>query len=471
MSVYRTPEERFTELRGFPFAPNFVEQDGLRLHYLDEGAGDPVLCLHGEPTWSFLYRKMIPVLVGAGRVVAPDYFGFGRSDKPVEVGWYSFDRHHGSILRLVEELDLRGLTVVVQDWGGPIGLRLAVEHPERVERLVIMNTGIGGGRPPSETWLRFRDLVRAAGGDFQAGRLIRTSAVRGLADEVVAAYDAPFPIPESKAGVLAFPEQVPTEPEHSNTAPLMAIRAALRSWQKPALVLFGDSDPIFAPRVAERIAEWIPGALPAELIEHAGHSSRRTRASKRLNGSPASSERGRKQERSNPPCNSLLLGISALSRDKRLKPTPAQWSRVALRSENSRPPLQDPAPPRRPRHSDRRDLPAPRRRSRSPWLNQAELRASSGARPPGAKHSAWPEHDFRSGRYRLACPPARRAPRPPLRGRGPDATAVARLKPSNKLLQGKAGRSRYEKCQLPPAPYSFRIRRLTTIRWTSSGPS
>jgi haloalkane dehalogenase len=153
----------------------------------------------------------------------------------------------------------------------PIGLRLAVEHPERVDRLVIMNTGVGGGRPPSETWLRFREVVRAAGGDFQAGRLIRTSAVRGLADDVVAAYDAPFPVPESKAGILAFPELVPTDPEHPNTAPLMAIREALSSWEKPALVLFGDSDPIFAPRVAERIAEWIPGALPAELIANAGH--------------------------------------------------------------------------------------------------------------------------------------------------------------------------------------------------------
>ncbi len=270
--AYRTPDERFERLPGFPWAPRYLEQDGLRMHYLDEGDGDPVLCLHGEPTWSFLYRKMLPVLAAAGsRVVAPDYFGFGRSDKPIDVGWYTFDRHYGSTRRLVEELDLRGLTVVVQDWGGPIGLRLAVEHPNRVDRLVIMNTGLGGGRPPSETWLRFRDVVRAAGGDFQAGRLIRTSAVRGLTDDVVAAYDAPFPVPESKAGALAFPEQVPTDPDHPNTAPLMAIRAALAAWEKPALVLFGDSDPIFTPRVAERIAAWIPGALPTELIANAGH--------------------------------------------------------------------------------------------------------------------------------------------------------------------------------------------------------
>jgi haloalkane dehalogenase len=270
-SIYRTPADRFEGLPDFPFAPHFLDQDGLRMHYLDEGEGDPVLCLHGEPTWSFLYRKMIPGLSAVARVVAPDYFGFGRSDKPTDSGWYSFDRHCASIVRLVEELDLQRVTVVVQDWGGPIGLRLAVEQPERVARLVILNTGIGGGRAPSETWLRFRDVVRAAGGDFQPGRLIRTSAVRGLADDVLAAYDAPFPTPESKAGALAFPEHVPTEPDHPNTAPLMAIREALASWKKPVLVVFGDSDPIFAPSVAERIAEWIPGAAPAELVANAGH--------------------------------------------------------------------------------------------------------------------------------------------------------------------------------------------------------
>jgi haloalkane dehalogenase len=271
MSVYRTPDSRFGGLPDFPFEPRYLDQDGLRMHYLDEGTGDPVLCLHGEPTWSFLYRKMIPPLAKVARVVAPDYFGFGRSDKPTDVDWYTYDRHSASILRLVEELDLRGLTVVVQDWGGPIGLRLAVEQRGRVERLVIMNTGVGGGRAPSEAWLRFRDVVRAAGGDFQPGRLIRTSAVRGLGDEVMAAYDAPFPTAESKAGALAFPEHVPTEPDHPNTVALMAVREALKAWEKPALILFGDSDPIFGPEVAESIARLIPGALPAETIRNAGH--------------------------------------------------------------------------------------------------------------------------------------------------------------------------------------------------------
>jgi haloalkane dehalogenase len=271
VSVYRTPPERFEGLPDFPFTPHFVDQDGLRMHYLDEGTGDPVLCLHGEPTWSYLYRKMIPGLAAAARVVAPDYFGFGRSDKPTNIGWYTFDRQCASILRLVEELDLSRLTLVMQDWGGPIGLRLAVEQPDRVARLVILNTGVSGGRPPSETWLRFRDLVRTAGGDFQPGRLIRRGAVRDLAEDVANAYDAPFPTPESKAGALAFAELVPTEPEHPNTAPLLAIREALRTWDKPALVLFGDSDPIFAPEVAHAISRLIPGALPAEIVSNAGH--------------------------------------------------------------------------------------------------------------------------------------------------------------------------------------------------------
>jgi haloalkane dehalogenase len=271
VEAYRTPDERFEELPGYPFAPRYLDYDGLRLHYLDEGDGPPVLLLHGEPTWAYLYRKVIPELAPSCRAIAPDYLGFGRSDKPRRLEDYTYDLHVDTIRRLVAELDLRDLTIVVQDWGGPIGLRLAVEQPERVARLVIMNTGVGGGRPPSEEWLRFRAFVRRVGTELVPGRMIRISCVQPLADEVEEAYNAPFPVAESKAGILAFPELVPTEPEHPNTEPLLRVRAALERWEKPVLVLFGDSDPIFPPRVAERIAELIPGALEPEIVAGAGH--------------------------------------------------------------------------------------------------------------------------------------------------------------------------------------------------------
>jgi haloalkane dehalogenase len=271
VTPYRTPDDRFEGLPGWDFEPNYLEQDGLRMHWVDEGAGDPVLLLHGEPTWGYLYRKLIPTLAGAARIVAPDYFGFGRSDKPVEREWYSYDAHCASIARFVQELDLTRLTVVVQDWGGPIGLRLAVEHPERVARLVILNTGVGAGRAPSEEWLRFRARVRRVGADLQPGRLIRVSCARELPDDVEAAYDAPFPNPESKTGVLMFPELVPTEPDHPSAPAMLAVRDALTRWAKPALVLFSDTDPIFSPRVAERFSQLIPGALPAETVANAGH--------------------------------------------------------------------------------------------------------------------------------------------------------------------------------------------------------
>jgi haloalkane dehalogenase len=271
VEAYRTPDERFEHLPGYPFPPQYVDYDGLRLHYLDEGAGPPVLLLHGEPTWSYLYRTLIPELTPTCRAIAPDYLGFGRSDKPLRIGDYTYDLHVDSIRRLVEELDLGDLTIVVQDWGGPIGLRLAVEQPERVARLVVMNTGIGAGRPPSEEWLRFRAFVRRVGDELVPGRLIRISCIQPLAEEVEEAYNAPWPVPESKAGILAFPELVPTEPEHPNTQPLVRVRAALERWEKPVLVLFSDSDPIFSPRVARQIAELIPGALEPEIVAGAGH--------------------------------------------------------------------------------------------------------------------------------------------------------------------------------------------------------
>jgi haloalkane dehalogenase len=271
MDAYRTPDERFDGLPGWELAPRYLEQDGLRMHYVDEGAGAPVLLLHGEPTWSYLYRKLIPILARGSRVLAPDYFGFGRSDKPTAAGWYSYDGHYRSMERFAEELDLRGATVVVQDWGGPIGLRLAVEHPERFDRIVVMNTGIFAGRAPSEEWLRFRDLVRRVGAELRPGQLVRISCVTDPGDDVIAGYEAPFPVPESKAGALAFPELVPTEPDHPSAAAMLEVREKLARWEKPALVLFSDSDPIFSPRVGERFAELIPGALPAETVEAAGH--------------------------------------------------------------------------------------------------------------------------------------------------------------------------------------------------------
>jgi haloalkane dehalogenase len=241
------------------------------MHYLDEGDGPPVLLLHGEPTWSYLYRKIIPELTPVARAIAPDYFGFGRSDKPLRLEDYTYDFQTGSIVRLVEELDLRELTVVVQDWGGPIGLRLAVEHPDRVARLVIMNTGIGGGRAPSEEWLRFRDWMHRLGTEIVPGRLVQLSAIQPISDEVVEAYSAPWPVPESKAGVLAFPGLVPISPDHPDTRAHLAVREQLGHWEKPALVLFSDSDPIFSPRHAERIAAHIPGALEPEIVAGAGH--------------------------------------------------------------------------------------------------------------------------------------------------------------------------------------------------------
>jgi len=256
-------------LPDYPFAPHWLEIGTERMHYVDEGHGDPVLLLHGEPTSSFLWRKIIPQL--PGRVVAPDLIGFGRSDKPEDVGWYSYDRHVDSVARLVQELDLTGLTLVVHDWGGPIGLRVAVEHPERVDRLVLLNTGIGGGSAPSERWLRFREVVRELGGALDIGRLVEAGTAQGLDDDVRAAYDAPFPTPESKAGALAFPEMVPTEPEHPNTAPMNKVRDALRKWDKPALVVWGAEDTILPDGIARAMVELIPGARGPVLLDGASH--------------------------------------------------------------------------------------------------------------------------------------------------------------------------------------------------------
>ena len=268
--VYRTPDERFADLPGFDFEPRYLEQGGLRMHYFDEGAGDPVLLLHGEPTWSYLYRKVIPELTASHRCLAPDYFGFGRSDKPTDPAFYTYDNHVASIARLVDALDLRDITLVVQDWGGPIGFRFAVEHADRIARLVVLNTGIGA-RAPNEEWLRFQAFMRRVGTDIVAGQLVRLTLVQPAGDDVVAGYDAPFPVPESRVGVVQFPEEVPTAGDHPNAAKMIAVRDALRSLDRPALVLFGARDAIFTRRAAEAMAELLPGAELDPPVEGAGH--------------------------------------------------------------------------------------------------------------------------------------------------------------------------------------------------------
>jgi haloalkane dehalogenase len=269
--VVRTPDERFQDLPGFGFEPHWYDADGLRLHYLDEGSGDPVVCFHGEPTWAFLYRKMVPPLVDSGsRVIAPDYAGFGRSDKPTDRRWYSYDRHVELVSDLLGALDLRDATVVVQDWGGPIGLRWAVENADRVARLVILNTGLFTGRV-SKGFLAWREFAER-NPDLPVGFVIQGATTTELPADVVAGYEAPFPTPESKAGAAQFPLLVPTSEDDPGADEMRAVADALSHWEKPALVAFSDSDPVFPfPRSGDAFCERIPGAGDQVRIEGAAH--------------------------------------------------------------------------------------------------------------------------------------------------------------------------------------------------------
>lgn len=269
--VLRTPDERFDGLPGYPFPPRYLEIDGLRIHRVDEGDGSPIVLFHGEPTWSFLYRKMIPPLVAAGhRCIAPDYPGFGRSDKPTDPDFYTYDRHVAIMRSLLEELDVRGATAVVQDWGGPIGLRCAVEMPDRFDRLVIMNTGLFTGRPPSEGFMKWRRFVERTP-DLPIGFVMARSAVTAWPEDVLAAYEAPYPDSSYKTGAHMFPLIVPIDEDGPGVAAMQSVVRALREWTRPALVCFATDDPIFTPATGERFVSMIPGAGPLELVENAGH--------------------------------------------------------------------------------------------------------------------------------------------------------------------------------------------------------
>ena len=270
MDVFRTPDERFAGLPGYEFEPRYVQVDGLRLHYLDEGEGDPIVCFHGEPTWSYLYRKMIPPLVAGGhRVIAPDYVGFGRSDKPTDRSWYTYDRHVELMTALLDDVGVRDATVAVQDWGGPIGLRWATENPHRAERLVIMNTGLFAGQV-NEAFMAWRNFAER-NPDLPVGFVIQGATATDVPQEVIDAYEAPWPDPESKAGPAQFPMLVPISEDAPGATEMTAARERLGDWQRPALVCFSDSDPIFPPKVGQRFVDLIPGARELVVIEGAAH--------------------------------------------------------------------------------------------------------------------------------------------------------------------------------------------------------
>ncbi|HEX8101736.1 MAG TPA: haloalkane dehalogenase [Solirubrobacteraceae bacterium] len=267
----RTPDELLQGLPDFPYEPRFRQVDGLRLAHVDEGDGAPVVMWHGEPTWSFLWRKVLPPVRDAGhRVILPDLVGFGRSDKPMDIGYYTYDQHVAMAATLLEDLDIRGATFVVHDWGGPIGLRLAVEHPDRVERLVIMDTGLWtGSQPMSDAWQQFAAFVERTE-DLPIGFLVRGACATDPGDEVIAGYDAPFPSVASKAGARAFPALIPQQPDAPGAAEGRAVLEALERDPRPKLVLWADGDPVLPLAVGERFAARI-GAPAPEVIPGASH--------------------------------------------------------------------------------------------------------------------------------------------------------------------------------------------------------
>jgi haloalkane dehalogenase len=269
--VVRTPEDALQGLPDFPFQSHYREVNGVRLAHLDEGEGAPIFFMHGEPTWSFLWRKVIGPVRDAGyRCIAPDLAGFGRSDKPTDIEWYSYDRHVELMAALLEELDLQHATMVVHDWGGPIGLRLAVEHPQRIERLVILDTGLfTGHQRMSAAWIAFRDFVERTE-DLPVGFLVKGGCKGDPGEEVIAAYDAPFPNAAAKAGTRAFPLMVPQTPQAPGAAAGQQVLEQLREDRRPTLMLWADSDPVLPLSTGERFAAAI-GREPPRTIADAGH--------------------------------------------------------------------------------------------------------------------------------------------------------------------------------------------------------
>ncbi len=279
MKALRTPNERFDNLSGYDFAPHYIDDlpgyEGLRVHYLDEGPADASttwLCLHGQPTWSYLYRKMLPVFTAAGdRVIAPDYLGFGRSDKPVDDNVYGFHFHRRMLIAFIERLDLNGMHLVCQDWGGLLGLTLPMEFPDRFKAALIMNTALGTGDVPlGEGFVKWREYANSQP-DLDIGKLMKRS-VAGITDAEVADYDAPFPDVTNKAGVRRFPQMVPDHPEAEGAELSRAARDWWNNeWQGKAMMAIGMQDPVLGPPAMSYLHRFIRNCAEPMEISEAGH--------------------------------------------------------------------------------------------------------------------------------------------------------------------------------------------------------
>lgn len=275
MRILRTPEERFERLPDYPFEPHYTEVDGMRMHHVEAGPAEaaPVLLLHGEPTWSYLYRRMLPLLGAAGcRAIAPDLIGFGKSDKPARPGDYSYALHVEWMHAWIRAHDLKNVTLVCQDWGSLIGLRVVAEQPERFARVVVANGFLpAGDRKPGFVFSVWQAFARWSP-FFPIGAIVRAGCARSVSREVLRAYDAPFPDRRYKAGARAFPRLVPTTPADPAAPANRRAWEVLREWNRPFLTLFGDRDPIFhgADRILQKL---IPGARdqPHRVLHRAGH--------------------------------------------------------------------------------------------------------------------------------------------------------------------------------------------------------
>ncbi len=274
MEIIRTPEDRFDNLQDYPFSPNYLMiEDNMRMHYLDEGnKGNPiVLLLHGEPSWSYLYRKMIPLLSNEFRVIAPDLIGFGKSDKPINRDDYSYQSHLNWLTRLIEELDLQNILLFCQDWGGLLGLRLITSLQERFSMLVASNTTLPTGNiPMPDVFMQWRAFSQNSP-KFNIGKVIDNGTVAALSQEVIDAYNAPFPSEEYKAGARIFPALVPIKEDDPEAIKNKGAWKALREWKKPFLTVFGEQDHIMkgADKLFQKL---VPGTANQEHTTlNAGH--------------------------------------------------------------------------------------------------------------------------------------------------------------------------------------------------------